>query len=555
MSRVPFLGERYRQMETTDEVSGWPLHQKIAGKIDLEKVSQAARKTSYAEAWERLMTAFDPTTYSRLRRNKPARCTLTAEDIQSFLRDGLFERIDKKDVMQWANLWALPEPKKRRRRIILWPSTINSLWRKIIKGFESHITDCLDHMDIEEFFIPLDMPAAFFQVEIPKELRKYFAVDTSIGPVCITRLPMGVSFAPELLQLILKIAIEADKPIDESAINISAVHIDNVLLSSTSEESVITATSRLQDTLKSWGGRIDIDEKAIISEHKGVFCGAEFNSKRHEYRVKQSSIEKIIHPTEVDTVGKHRENISRLLYASRILRIPMADYYFLQKWTRRMYSKIAKGEFTAEDTLPKMWQTAEEEYRSLFHRVKKNEWTSHPKKTALEGLTKTYLITDASLDGWGAVLVQPGRPPKVYSGVWPRRHEPKEMTTLEMRALRCTLKAARKRLTNVRNLSLVGDNTSMKAVLRKGSAFSYELNAELAKVIDVMPRDALIFASYLETSAMPADDPSRGRPLDATKLKAALKHLQLRQGPSGVPEGRTRDCVSRVRYAGACTTS
>ena len=518
----------------------------------MEKVTAAAKKTRYAEAWKKVMQALDPATYSKLKLNRPRRCKLPVTDIQTLMRGGLFERIKKKEVRQWANMWAMPETKKERRRLLLHPPTLNDEWRKIMKFIESLITDCVEHLDIEDHFVPLDMSAAFFQVPIPPELRKYFVVDTEIGPIAITRLPMGVSFAPELLQLILKIASETEKPPTEADTEITAIHIDNMLISSKCPKAVKAATERVKRVLKQWGGSIDVDRAAILGPHRGVFCGAEFDTTNHTFRVKKSTVEKILHPSQVTTVGQHRENISRMLYASRILRIPMADYYAVLKWTRRLYSKIAKGELGAADSLPERWRAAATEYEEWYKRVARNEWTHHPKKTALSEAQKTYLMTDASLEGWGAVLVQPGCEPRVFSGRWKQKHEPKEMTTLEMRALRRALHAAADQLRGVKNLSLVGDNTSMKAVLRKGAAFSYDLNAELKKVIRAMPNDALIFASYIKTSVMPADDPSRDRPLCRTKLKAALDQLQLRRGPRGVPEGRTRDCVSRVRYA--CAT-
>ena len=47
-----------------------------------------------------------------LRKNKPAKCVLSVEDVQTVLRTGLFECIAGKDVRQWAKMWALPEEKK-----------------------------------------------------------------------------------------------------------------------------------------------------------------------------------------------------------------------------------------------------------------------------------------------------------------------------------------------------------------------------------------------------------------------------------------------------------
>ena len=48
-----------------------------------------------------------------------------------FYAQVLFERIARKDVRQWAKMWAMSEAKKQRRRLILWPSTVNALWGKI----------------------------------------------------------------------------------------------------------------------------------------------------------------------------------------------------------------------------------------------------------------------------------------------------------------------------------------------------------------------------------------------------------------------------------------
>ena len=542
----PYIGERYRKRREGDD--DWPLHVNLAGTLDLAAVTRAAQTTTHAQAWSRALTALSVSTYSGIPLNKPGKCALSEVDTRKLLEVGLFTKIERLEVKQWASLWALPEVSKRRRRLILWPQTLNHWWRTRYGGEQSAITDCVNHFDVDRHFVPLDMPAAFYQVELPPQLRAYFAVDTPLGPLAITRLPMGASFAPEILQLLLKIAVEQPQP-GRHATHLAAVHVDNVLLSSANAQSVQEASLRLQSTLQRWGGRITVDTAAVINDHTGCFCGAVFDTERHVFKVKQKTVDKILSPRALHTVADHRENISRLMYASRILRVPMSHYYAVLKYTRKLYSALTTGRVRETDALPEMWEAARREYRSWVAVVRKNAWTHHPKRTLMSSKPPTYLFTDASLSGWGAVLIPPRGAPRVYRGSWPEKHEAKEMTVLEMRALVAALRAAGPPMKKVHHLQLVVDNTAVKAVLRKGGAFCYDLNAGLRQVQALLPERAMIEASYIATALMPADDPSRGRVLERAKLEAALEHLKLRRGPEGEPEGRTRDCVSRVRYA------
>lgn len=63
-------------------MAAFPLHVKMAGKIDMAEATAAAQYTRYAESWARVMGAFAEEMHRGLRKNKSTKCVLSVKDVQ-----------------------------------------------------------------------------------------------------------------------------------------------------------------------------------------------------------------------------------------------------------------------------------------------------------------------------------------------------------------------------------------------------------------------------------------------------------------------------------------
>ncbi|RNC59347.1 target of rapamycin (TOR) kinase 1 [Trypanosoma cruzi] len=98
-----------------------------------------------------------------------------------------------------------------RRRWIAWPRDKNR-----DDPYEAHTP--LLHIS---YYLPpvmaeaascLELKASFFPVSLPREMRRLFRCRVEDGtPVELTRLPMGYKVSPEILQIVITLAIAGDE--------------------------------------------------------------------------------------------------------------------------------------------------------------------------------------------------------------------------------------------------------------------------------------------------------------------------------------------------------
>ncbi|KAK7200013.1 Reverse transcriptase-like [Novymonas esmeraldas] len=219
-------------------------------------------------------------------------------------------------------------------------------------------------------------------------------------------------------------------------------------------------------------------------------------------------------------VGDLEVFASRAIFGAAILGIRLFRYYMFLKFVRRKLSALNRGA-TSPSTRAQMTPYVERFADDLLQVLRRNEARSVPRRGVEPSAT---LVTDASLQGWGAVLFMDAGPVLIAGARWPET--PGMIMQAEARAVRLGLLAFRTHIP--RRLRILIDNTSVLGAVRRGISKSGALAVELQEVDHVL-REGGVEAEYryIRSENNVADWPSRA--LDVPRA-ALAKGYHLRRG-------------------------
>ena len=481
--------------------------------MDLGKVKQLSQHVSQPTA-ERLRTMLtfieDETVYSQLEERATTRKSHLEPGDEKLLAAHHHE---PSTAVPQATLFYRVESKKQRRRLLNWPESLNKYLRH---QYTSQVKDCLDACEIGDnrHVRVFDMEAGFYQVPIPHYLRRLMAA--KIGRRCMqpTRLPMGLTIAPDLLEAILAVIVEAAITLSGTSNVTHWIHIDNVRFAAPNKSDVDTVAAKFQALCK------DVDCQ-ITEEDPTVFLGVHYNYTTAEVslttdfgeKLRQSAADVLTH--QETTLGEVRELIGRCVYASRVLRTCLAGHYHVMKFVRRKTADL-----TENDAMTTVWPSVVPEWKEWVDTLTADGATAiHPPR---QQAAQFVMYTDASTAGFGALLVNAETGEILEHGrKWDKRHEAKEINQLEANAVFQAAEFFSSHLTRARSIHLVVDNTSVRATLARGSAAAHLLNGEIRKALRTLPSTADIRVSYVESAGNPADAPSRGQSADRNLVRSA----------------------------------
>jgi hypothetical protein len=194
----------------------------------------------------------------------------------------------------------------------------------------------------------------------------------------------------------------------------------------------------------------------------------------------------------------------------------LAHHFGIFKFIRRKSALCAKGMLLPDDPVL-VWPSIREEWRHWLTELETNPWTHHPPS---HGHADTLvLVTDASTIGWGAVLINDTES-TIYeaAGRWKSHVLPSEITKFEIEAVDRAVTALKCHMTSAGSLLILVDNTGCKGALAKGSSASRVINDAVRRALDTLSGNMEVRIAYIATSENPADEPSRGKPLNEEKL-------------------------------------
>mmetsp|Transcript_5246 Transcript_5246/g.6680 ORF Transcript_5246/g.6680 Transcript_5246/m.6680 type:complete len:261 (+) Transcript_5246:143-925(+) len=219
------------------------------------------------------------------------------------------------------------------------------------------------------------------------------------------------------------------------------------------------------------------------------WLGIEFDHAHSSYKMSDKFIAKIpVHIPEKKPFHYYESLIARLVYASRVMRIPMTAYYWAIKYMRRQVSKLNKGMLhDSTDLQPP--SVALGQLNEWYQKVQPNHWRKYQKFIP----DKAVLFTDASLDGWGAVLFLDNGAVYGTGASW---NKEVEINQAEALAVENAFYAFKAHWNLMHCTTLYVDNTSVHASLRKQWSNSENVSTALSRLFELFHRENLLVAAY-----------------------------------------------------------
>lgn len=400
--------------------------------------------------------------------------------------------------------WRLVE----RRRRIDWAQKYND---EYLHDYKSAVDlrhhSAYFHRCLNDCGATFDLKASFYQVPLPNS-RLFTFKDEMNNVYGLTRMPMGICTAPELMQL-LTCTIAGDplhaKP-EFSAKTAVDVWIDNVLFSGSAEK--VEAQEAIFKQRAALASATINANDSLGSNGRQTFIGINFDFKNKTIDWSSKTAHKIgalsFSPKMV--LGELESAVSRLMYASSIKAVRIASYYWAFKLMRRLLSDVNAGRKKREDVV-------EVNCAALQHlRSWKADLLKCPARNlAKDSVGKRYtLYSDASNEGWGAVLIDEETQQVWVTGErWKGHYVQAHINVKEAAGLRLGI-AAFKQLIGAIVDPLV-DNTSALGAIEKGYSPSYELNQEILAIHHTVTNLNVKLRSprYVKSSQNPADFWSR----------------------------------------------
>jgi len=499
----------------------------VVKKVDPIKVSRLTQfmNNAAAQRWAELMRLLNTPRIEPSTELMPS--MLTDEQAVQFIDAGIMSPIAPDMVKGSGVFFFVVETKLNeetnkyydRLRPIFWPEKLNTSLKEIYEpNVPLHASGHYIDQVRAECGAVADLKCGFFQFPLSPTARPWFCLQTTSGrTLCMNRLPMGFSMAPEIMQMITEVVFSSPRVCDDASRATTDVWIDDARFTG-SETDVATSCERAKKRAAHVHATIkSVDSFAPRKEYP--FIGMRCNHLKHAVSVLEKTLLKMATPAERMTVKDLRSNVGRLIFCAGVLRIPLADYYFSIKWVARKVNQQNNGHFNDNsivDVPPsvvkelKQWIVAAHGERTLSSRGHDASATTHT------------LFTDASLSGWGGIYSDPYGRVYIAGGKWCHDDGLEgldhnalvsgDISRLEARGLRrafdsfsAVIKENQRFL-----LHVFVDNTSVQAAARRGIARSAGVNEELRHWLRaVVNYDLRYEIDYVKSAENPADAVSR----------------------------------------------
>ena len=503
---------RKTERPTQEMMQTLPIHARRVKPLRLHRIRDLMLphvRTRFDQIWGKIT---NPT--GLLPQLKPSPVTtkdLTHSDIKSLMQADIIERVEH-TFSNPTRAWVIPFTNLEsrngqfRRRFITWTKQHNEAIATTYKA-EMPLEQPVKYVSQvrEECAVQRDLSSAFFQLELPAPSRPFYRFIHAGATYQMTRMPMGHSMAPEVMQIITSV-IAGHTSYTTHSILEDASHLD-----------VYVDGFRLcgkRDVCRDYAGwvfdralfsGVTLKDYSFDPEVEYDWLGVRYHHESQCYRMNESFIEKIPGTLPLEAPYYFYETLcARLVYASGILQIPLPRYYWIIKYVRRQVSKLNKG-MISDTTLLQPPPGTMNQLHDWAQEVKRNTWQTYVGYSS----QAATLYTDASLDGWGAVLFLPGG--TVYGTGAPWIHKT-EINEGEALAVENALLSFQPHWKTITTINLYVDNTSVEYALRKRWADSESIARVLVRLCDYMSNHNLkVIPRYVSTKQNYADPWSRNR--------------------------------------------
>ncbi|KAJ9435842.1 hypothetical protein DIPPA_32941, partial [Diplonema papillatum] len=431
------------RLPKTDEEKAAPLHVDSVPPMDVpllrERMNDVTR-IRFDETWRRTFGATTDTAASTARRDS----RLQARHAHELEAHGIARRARGPGSSVNVPFTVIEEKEGAlRQRFILWTFEANNAIEA--DGYKAsvpleHVSKYLSAVHAE-CGSTRDFRCGFYGVAIPHSARGSFRFrDDADEWWELTRLPMGHTCAPELMHTLTStVAGHPDFVKQEHAVpSTLTVHtwVDNIRYAGSRKE-VLEAT-RIVDDLAAQAKVTWKQADTRTASSRYEFIGVDWDHSKNKVGISAKLAKKLARDVEEVRTGAMSasglETLGgRLLHASAIVGVFVGEYYFALKFLRRLTNALNRGEKAVDQTirlsggvqrLLEMWIRAVLGSRSM------------PVEARVPALT---VFVDASLDGWGGVVVNVATNAiEVLGSRWSRKEKRLHINELEALAFeRC----------------------------------------------------------------------------------------------------------------------
>ena len=518
----------------TKEQASWPL-QNVEGLgsvrvTELLKTARPSVRARFMELFDLTCNPFtgvsdplDPIVVSRSSTCSPADCEVR-------VRNGVIRRVSAEEEAARPSLseivaFTVAEPAKTRRRAIDWPRAVNDAL--YARGFKSDLGNSLKHISTylgsahQHSGATGDIKSSFYQLELPEHARAFYRFRDSAGHLYeCSRLMMGLVCAPDLQQIITSLLaghpdyvepeFAAPCPVD--------VWIDGVRYHGTAALAA-KAIEGFRARSREFG--VVLKESSDGAVRTYTWAGVDWDHERRSVRVADKTRaqlpERMPRHLRVDEL---HSLFGRLVYVAGVRQLPLVQYWWAFKLARRIFNKANKGQLRPSDKVDLGDAYAA---RAQFDAWLRDAHSWHEVRKVKEGVRHAWLFTDATLVGWGGVLLTADGQVHIVGGLFDK-DDHGDICAKEAQAVANSVTALRELLLQVTSLDIIVDNTSVEHGMRRMLPRAEALAESVAAVWrDVINMRIALRIGRIDSAKNPADAISRGITVDPTQLLQATR--------------------------------
>lgn len=511
-----------------------PYHSKPVLSYNMEEVMSRCNSSTRARLQEALLEVQRPygEDYSGPAVDVPVSKGVKKDHIALRLKNGTIRRVSDEDVRRYPSLgtvveFCVVEKKKQgdllfdRLRQIDHPVDQNAASRArcfVTTAPLKHISAYLPRIKSSKALIA-DIAASFYGCALTDPVtRSYYRFRDEDGDLYeLATLMMGHVAAVEIQQIITSVLAGHPAYVlpEFAAPAIPEIWVDNIRM--VGDDALLKKCEAfLRNSAKACNVSLDIEG---IS-HQYDFLGATWNHQAGTVEVAQKTREKL--PDSIPLAMKAGELealVGRLVFVAQITQEPLVRHYWVMKWCRRFFNALNAGRLNEGDevSIPKSarfslmrWLAASK----VPHKVRFSNSDSRKCGT---------LFTDASLKGWGGILVLEDGSMHLVGGTFTAADHNGNINKAEAIALERSISDLKGILRTLSRLDVFVDNTSVEATVRQGMCKSPELAEHILKIWNaVLDCNVALRVARVDTDLNPADSISRGLTFDVKKLNAAM---------------------------------
>ena len=516
----------------------WPIHAKMIGRIDFDKLALLDCSESVMEHWlHELGWLLDDTRYAAVpiagAVGVPS-ARYKARWMRKLLDCGVIERIDSDQVRGHVHMFVVPEERKERFRSIKHTASINfhcgreSLTKCAFPGK----AEVADSVHDGSCFIALDFAAYYDQFPLGEAVSTRMCFRQDKDFYRLRTLAMGQRQAVEVANAATALLLDFPR---RSASTLSI--IDNVKFTGSKDAVVHDAWIFIQrcKTVNATLNEIDVttatrEQVECLVRHAGEWAGIYHDLASKTVRLTDKLVEKATASWSHRARWTWREyagHVGLLFWAWNIIDVPVAEFFDVLRFNSELgqYMTTQQLPQRPDGTCPKneAWDRPAQIYDSVWPLIK--SWTElllrnapravrrrQPPQLLMEcdtsGIGYGYVSlneTSGELFSWGAPWTEGDR--KVHG-----EKLGKSVYSEPLGLRRCVMHALLRNAT-VSNIAVGTDNTVTRAAFTRGfNSHSFHINRCVQLFARDFPRSTYDFSfTYVPGAEILGDAPSRGR--------------------------------------------